>query len=96
MAIQLYNNGQSETAAIIPIVFHLGTEAGTLTSVLSLRSEFSAINSIVAILVHIIFVYIALKNSDRIDKLLGKQGINVLKKIFWSYLACDSCKTFCD
>ncbi|GAK75179.1 multiple antibiotic resistance protein marC [Nonlabens ulvanivorans] len=82
LGVQLYKDEAPETAAIIPIAFPLIAGAGTLTSVLSLRSEYSVINIIAAIIVNIIFVYIVLKNSGYIEKLIGKQGINVVRKIF--------------
>ncbi|WP_194851921.1 MarC family protein [Nonlabens antarcticus] len=94
LGIQLYRDEEPETAAIIPIAFPLIAGAGTLTSVLSLRSEYSAINIIIAILINSIFVYVVLKNSGRIDKVLGKQGINVLRKIFGVILLAIAVKLF--
>lgn len=94
LGVQLYRDEQPETAAIIPIAFPLIAGAGTLTSVLSLRSEYSAINIIVAILINIVFVYIVLKNSGRIEKVLGKQGISVVRKIFGVILLAIAVKLF--
>ncbi|WP_298950925.1 MarC family protein [uncultured Nonlabens sp.] len=94
LGIQLYKDDAPETAAIIPIAFPLIAGAGTLTSVLSLRSEYSAINIILAIIFNIVFVYIVLKNSGRIEKLIGKQGINVVRKIFGVILLAIAVKLF--
>lgn len=94
LGVQLYKDDQPETAAIIPIAFPLIAGAGTLTSVLSLRSEYNAINIIIAIIVNIIFVYIVLKNSGRIEKVLGKQGIGVVRKIFGVILLAIAVKLF--
>jgi multiple antibiotic resistance protein len=94
LGVQLYKDDAPETAAIIPIAFPLIAGAGTLTSVLSLRSEYSAINIIIAIIINIIFVYIVLKNSGRIEKVLGKQGINVVRKIFGVILLAIAVKLF--
>ncbi|WP_240642497.1 MarC family protein [Nonlabens xiamenensis] len=94
LGIQLYKDDAPETAAIIPIAFPLIAGAGTLTSVLSLRSEFAAINIIVAIIFNIGFVYVVLKNSGRIEKLIGKQGINVVRKIFGVILLAIAVKLF--
>ncbi|PPK97034.1 MULTISPECIES: MarC family protein [Nonlabens] len=94
LGIQLYKDDAPETAAIIPIAFPLIAGAGTLTSVLSLRSEYSAINIILAIIFNIGFVYIVLKNSGRIEKLIGKQGINVVRKIFGVILLAIAVKLF--
>jgi multiple antibiotic resistance protein len=94
LGIQLYKDDAPETAAIIPIAFPLIAGAGTRTSVLSLRAEYSAINIIIAIIVNIGFVYIVLKNSGRLEKLFGKQGINVIRKIFGVILLAIAVKLF--
>lgn len=94
LGIQLYKDDAPETAAIIPIAFPLIAGAGTLTTILSLRSEFEAINIIIAITVNIGFVYVVLKNSGRLEKLFGKQGINVIRKIFGVILLAIAVKLF--
>jgi len=94
LGVQLYKDEAPETAAIIPIAFPLIAGAGTLTSVLSLRSEYSVINIIVAIIINIVFVYIVIKNSGYIEKLIGKQGINVVRKIFGVILLAIAVKLF--
>ncbi|MDP5076943.1 MAG: MarC family protein [Nonlabens sp.] len=94
LGITLYRDDAPETAAIIPIAFPLIAGSGTLTSILSLRSEYSSVNIIIAIVVNIIFVYTVLKNSGRIEKFLGKQGINVVRKIFGVILLAIAVKLF--
>jgi len=94
LGVQLYKDEAPETAAIIPIAFPLIAGAGTLTSVLSLRSEYAVINIIAAIVVNIVFVYLVLKNSGYIEKLIGKQGINVVRKIFGVILLAIAVKLF--
>ena len=94
LGVQLYKDDAPETAAIIPIAFPLIAGAGTLTSVLSLRSEYAAINIIIAIILNIIFVFVVLKNSGRIEKVLGKQGIGVVRKIFGVILLAIAVKLF--
>lgn len=65
-----------------------------MTSLLSLRAEFEVQNIIVAILVNIIFVYIVLKSSKRIERALGKQGISVIRKVFGVILLAIAVKLF--
>ncbi|MFL1894208.1 MarC family protein [Aquimarina sp. 2-A2] len=94
LGIQLYRDDAPETAAVVPLAFPLIAGAGTMTSLLSLRSEFQTVNIIVAIIVNIIFVYIVLKSSGRIERVLGKQGINVIRKIFGVILLAIAVKLF--
>lgn len=94
LGIQLYRDDAPETAAVVPLAFPLIAGAGTMTSLLSLRSEYHTINIIVAIIINIVFVYIVLKSSGKIERVLGKQGINVIRKIFGVILLAIAVKLF--
>ena len=75
LGISLYKNETPETASIVPIAFPLIAGAGTLTTLLSLRAEFYVLNIIIAIIVNVLFVYLVLKFSGIIERILGKSGI---------------------
>ncbi|MBQ4818838.1 MarC family protein [Aquimarina sp. MMG016] len=94
LGIQLYKDDEPETAAVVPLAFPLIAGAGTMTSILSLRAEYHPENIVVAIVINIIFVYIVLKSSGKIEKVLGKQGINVVRKIFGVILLAIAVKLF--
>ena len=94
LGIQLYKDDEPESASIVPIAFPLIAGAGTLTSLLSLRAEYHVENIIVAIIVNIIFVYIVLKSSIRLEKILGKNGVNVIRKVFGVILMAIAVKLF--
>ena len=94
LGIQLYKDESSETASIVPIAFPIIAGAGTLTSILSLRAEYDLANLIVAIIVNIIIVYIVLKSSKRIERVLGPSGIGVIRKIFGVVLMAVAVKLF--
>ncbi|WP_304137664.1 MarC family protein [Mesonia mobilis] len=94
LGVQLYKDEAPETAAIVPLAFPLVAGAGTMTSILSLRAEYHTINIIIAILINIIIVYLVLKSSGKIERVLGKQGINVIRKIFGVVLLAIAVKLF--
>ena len=94
LGVQLYKDDAPETAAIVPLAFPLVAGAGTMTSILSLRAEYHTINIIIAILINIIIVYLVLKSSGKIERVLGKQGINVIRKIFGVVLLAIAVKLF--
>ena len=94
LGITLYKDDAPESASIVPIAFPLIAGAGTMTSLLSLRAEFYVENIIVAILVNIIFVYLVLKSSKQIEKVLGKNGINIIRKVFGVILLAIAVKLF--
>jgi len=94
LGITLYKDDAAESASIVPIAFPLIAGAGTMTSLLSLRAEYYVENIIVAILVNIIFVYLVLKSSKRIEKVLGKNGISIIRKVFGVILLAIAVKLF--
>ncbi len=94
LGIQLYKDDAPETASVVPLAFPLIAGAGTMTTILSLRAEYQTINIIIAIVINILFVYIVLKSSKRIERLLGKGGIGVVRKIFGVILLAIAVKLF--
>ena len=94
LGISLYKDDAPESASVVPLAFPLIAGAGTMTSLLSLRAEYETINIIVAIIINIIFVYIVLKSSGKIERVLGSQGINVIRKIFGVILLAIAVKLF--
>lgn len=94
LGITLYRDDEPESASIVPIAFPLIAGAGTLTSLLSLRAEFHVENIVVAIVVNTIFVYLVLKSSRKIEKVLGKNGVNIIRKIFGVILLAIAVKLF--
>ncbi|PHQ31052.1 MarC family protein [Leeuwenhoekiella nanhaiensis] len=94
LGIQLYKDDAPKTASVVPLAFPLVAGAGTMTSLLSLRAEYEVENIIVAIIINILFVYLVLKASGKIGKILGKQGISIIRKIFGVILLAMAVKLF--
>ena len=94
LGITLYKDETPETSAVVPLAFPLIAGAGTMTTLLSLRSEYDTVNIIAAIVINIVFVYLVLKSSGKIEHFLGKQGINVIRKIFGVILLAIAVKLF--
>jgi multiple antibiotic resistance protein len=94
LGVQLYKEESPKTASVVPLAFPLIAGAGTMTTILSLKAEFQTINIIVAIIINVIFVYIVLKSSAKIERLIGEGGINVVRKIFGVILLAIAVKLF--
>ena len=94
LGINLFKDKNPKTASIVPIAFPLIAGPGTLTTLISIRSEYEKINIILAIIINMILVYLILKFSYKIEKLLGEQGINILRKVFWIILLAIGIKLF--
>jgi len=94
LGIRIYRDEESSSASIVPIAFPLIAGAGTMTTLLSLRSEFHTINILIAILLNLILVYIVLKLSSKLEQLLGKNGLGVIRKAFGVVLLAIAVKLF--
>ena len=94
LGIRLYRDEEAKTASIVPIAFPLIAGAGTMTTLLSLKSQFHTINIIIAILLNIILVYAVLKSSSKIEKMLGVTGLGIIRKVFGVVLLAIAVKLF--
>lgn len=94
LGISLYKSEEPKTASIVPLAFPLIAGPGIMTTLLSLRAEFAIENIAVAVFVNMLFVYVVLKMSGRIEKLLGEGGLSVIRKVFGVILLAIAVKLF--
>ena len=94
LGIKLYKDNNPKTASVVPIAFPLIAGPGTLTTLISIKSEYNEINIILAIIFNMILVYFVLKFSEKLQKILGVQGINILRKVFGIILLAIGIKLF--
>lgn len=85
---------KSKVASVVPLAFPLIAGAGTMTSIISLRAEFHQLNIFIAIIINMILVYIVLRMTKRIERVLGEGGIAVLEKVFGIILLAIAIKLF--
>jgi multiple antibiotic resistance protein len=94
LGIRLYRDEEASSASIVPIAFPLIAGAGTMTTLLSLKAQYQTLNIVVAIVLNIIVVYVVLKSSSKIEKMLGKNGLGVIRKTFGVVLLAIAVKLF--
>jgi multiple antibiotic resistance protein len=96
LGITLYKDDGDEgiTASVFPLAFPLIAGPGSLTTLLSLRAEFSVENIIIAVLLNVALVYLVLKTSSKIERIIGPNGIKIIRKIFGVVLLAISVKLF--
>ena len=80
--------------SIVPLAFPVIAGAGTITTVLSLRAEFDRPNILIAIILNMIPVVLVLLLTTRIERLLGRVGLIVIKKAFGIILLAIAVKLF--
>jgi multiple antibiotic resistance protein len=84
----------SQTVSIVPLAFPLIAGAGTMTTLLSLKSQYQTQDILIGIVINTLFVYLVLKNVKWLEKLFGKTGINILRKAFGVILLAIAIKLF--
>ncbi|MBO4984118.1 MAG: MarC family protein [Bacteroides sp.] len=88
------NQGPIKEATLVPLVFPLLAGAGSFTTLLSLRAEYASINILIALLLNMIWVYIVLRLTGRVERMLGKGGIYLIRKFFGIILLAISVRLF--
>lgn len=95
LGVRLFRDSATgKTASIVPLAFPIIAGAGTMTTLVSLKAEYHDINIIIGILLNVVIVYITLKLTKRIERLLGEGGIAILKKVFGIILLAIAIKLF--
>ena len=88
------NQGPIKEATLVPLVFPLLAGAGSFTTLLSLRAEYASVNIIVALVLNMLWVYFVVRMTRKVEKVLGKGGIYLIRKFFGIILLEISVKLF--
>jgi multiple antibiotic resistance protein len=84
----------SGTGSVVPLAFPLIAGAGTLTTILSLRAVYAEVNVLIGIVVNLAFVYLVLRSSVWLERVIGKSGFAVLRRVFGVILLAIAVKIF--
>lgn len=88
------NQGPIKEATLVPVVFPLIAGAGSFTTLLSLRAEYAQVNILIGLLLNMVFVYFVLKATERVERLISKSTIYLLRKFFGIILLAISVRLF--
>tara|TARA_B110000483_G_scaffold219604_1_gene273940 strand:- start:4098 stop:4679 length:582 start_codon:yes stop_codon:yes gene_type:complete len=96
LGITLYKQeeGTNMNASVFPLAFPLIAGPGSLTTLLSLKSEFNTENIIIAVVVNVLVIFLVLKTSSRIERMIGQNGIDIIRKVFGVVLLAIAVKLF--
>lgn len=84
----------STSASVVPLAFPMIAGAGTMTTLIALRAEYSELNILIGVAINLIFVYVALKASAWLERKIGQGGFNILRKVFGIILLSIAIKLF--
>jgi multiple antibiotic resistance protein len=94
LGIQLFKHESGGSGAVVPIAFPLIAGAGSITSLLSLRAEYQTINILVALSLNMIIVYLVLRLTTFFERILGPNGLHILRKFFGIILLAIAIRLF--
>ena len=67
---------------------------GSFTTLLSLRAEYAPLNIVLALLLNMVWVFIVLKLTGKVEHVLGRGGIYVIRKFFGVILLAIAARLF--
>ncbi len=86
------NNTPAGGATIVPMVFPLIAGAGVLTTLISLKAMYDDVNILIGLAINMLWVFIVIKSTTKVQHLLGEGGIFFLRKFFGIILLAMSVK----
>lgn len=94
LGIEIFKHDQTGGGSIVPIAFPLIAGAGSITTILSIRAEYSTMNILIALILNMGIVYTVLRLTSRVERILGPSGLHILKKFFGVILLSIAIKLF--
>jgi multiple antibiotic resistance protein len=95
LGIDIFNaENETKTGSIIPVAFPLVAGSGTLTTIMSLKTEFDNWTILIGILLNLGFIYLVIRLLNPIERALGKGGLLVIRKFMGVILLAIAVKIF--
>ena len=95
LGIEIFRNeGAGSSVTVVPLVFPLIAGAGALTTWLSLRAEYALSNIMIAIVLNMCVVFFVLWKIEWVERVIGREGIYILRKFFGIILLAVGIKLF--
>jgi multiple antibiotic resistance protein len=85
---------ESKSTMMVPIAFPLIAGSGTLTTIISLKANYSQSMLLIAILINLVIIYIVLKSLNLVERILGPAGMLAIRKFFGVILLAIAIKIF--
>lgn len=88
------SDGNPKSGSVVPIAFPLIAGSGTLTTIMSLKANYFDVNIFIGILINCIVIFLVLKSLKWIERVLGPNGMTVIRKFFGVILLAIAVKIF--
>jgi multiple antibiotic resistance protein len=94
LGIEFFKYESLKHSSIFPLAFPLIAGAGSMTTIISLKAAYSMWTIFIALTLNMIIVYIVLKATRFVEKILGTTGILILTRIFGIILLAIAIRLF--
>jgi len=94
LGVELFKQDAHGSGSVFPIAFPLIAGAGSITTILSIKAEYSTVNIFIALLLNMVIIYLVLRLTSLFERILGKSGLSILKKVFGVILLSIAIKLF--
>lgn len=88
------DTGMNDKPSVVPLAFPLIAGAGTMTTLISIKTTFEVINIVIGIVLNLVFIFFTLRISGWLQRQLGEGGTNIIRKVFGVILLAISIKLF--
>jgi multiple antibiotic resistance protein len=94
LGIEFFKFESIKNTSIFPLAFPLIAGAGSMTTIISLKAAYNLWTIFFALSLNMVLVYIVLKATSLVEKILGQTGILILTKIFGIILLAIAIRLF--
>lgn len=88
------SDNNAKSGSVVPIAFPLIAGSGTLTTIMSLKANYADVNILIGILINCVVIFLVLKSLKWLEKVLGPNGLAVVRKFFGVILLAIAVKIF--
>ena len=88
------SDSNPKSGSVVPIAFPLIAGSATLTTIMSLKANYFDVNIFIGILINCVVIFIILKSLKWVERMLGPNGMTVVRKFFGVILLAIAVKIF--
>jgi len=94
LGIEFFKFESIKNTSIFPLAFPLIAGAGSMTTIISLKAAYNLWTIFIALSLNMILVYVVLRATRWVERLLGTTGILIMTKIFGIILLAIAIRLF--
>ncbi len=94
LGIEFFKYESLKQSSIFPLAFPLIAGAGSMTTIISLKAAYSLWTIFIALSLNMLIVYMVLRATQLVERILGQTGILILTKVFGIILLAIAIRLF--